>query len=553
MAHQVVLKANACRLAAGQVSQVVAAPRGHAITRLLDAAQTLAETPAITTPSRLRAAVYAQHAQAIAEAASNDLARRRPEWSCRPGAQPVDLLLAGLATLLAITLTNSATLIGLMMLAVVQVVLLGMLTIRIAAAAVPAPIEAEPDGIALPDDRLPTYTVLVALYREAKVVPRLIHGLAKLDDPPAKLQIVFLIEADDAETAAAFATAPMPARFEVLVVPDRQPRTKPRALNAALPIVRGELLVVYDAEDVVETAQLRIAANRFARMPSDVACLQGRLVIDNAGDGWLQRFFALEYSGRIDVLGPALAAWKMPIPLGGTSTHFRTRIVRDEMLGWDAWNVIEDADLGMRLARAGYLVGDLPSSTDEEAPITIKAWLRQRTRWMKGFLQTSVTHGRKPLATYRDLGPLRSFCALTLLPGTVVSALVYPLLMPLTVWTIVSGGTASEHGLLAAFTSGGALLVFVGGLAAMMLPAACGCRRRGWRDMGWVPLLPFYFLLVTAAAWLAVVELARHPHRWNKTEHGLSRTSRSGALKLRRKRGATDASTAPPQPLAAAA
>lgn len=194
----------------------------------------------------MRAAVYTQHADAIAAAASEDLARHRPEWSCRPGAQPVDLLLAGLAPLLAITLTNSAMLIGRMMLAVVQVVLLGMLTIRIAAAAVPAPIEGEPDDIALPDDRLPTYTVLVALYREAKVVPRLIHGLAKLDYPPAKLQIVFLIEADDAETAAAFAAAPMPASFEVLVVPAGLPRTKPRALNAALPIVRGELLVVYD-------------------------------------------------------------------------------------------------------------------------------------------------------------------------------------------------------------------------------------------------------------------------------------------------------------------
>lgn len=550
--HRTVLSAGAGRLGPGRREDVVAAPRGHSIARLLAAAPGLAAIPAITTPTRLRDAVYAQHAEPIAEAASDGLARHRPDWSCRPGARPVDLALAGLAILLVIVLTNSSGLLGLALLAAIQIVLLAMLAFRIAAASVPAAIEAGAEGRRLPDGRLPSYTVLIALYREARVAPRLIHALAKLDYPAAKLQVVFLIEADDSETAAAFRAAPMPARFEVLVVPPGLPRTKPRALNAALPIVRGDLLVVYDAEDVVDPAQLRIAANRFARMPGEVACLQGRLVIDNAGDGWLQRLFALEYSGLFDVLGPALSAWRMPLPLGGTSTHFRTRILRDAMRGWDAWNVTEDADLGLRLARAGYRVGDLPSATYEEAPTTIEGWLRQRTRWMKGFLQTSVTHGRDPIATYRDLGPLGSLCALTLLPGTVVSALVYPMLMPLAAWSIAMRGPPSDHILLSALTGGGAILVFLSGLAGMMLPAACGCLRRGWGDLRWVPLLPLYFLLVSAAAWLAVFELARHPHRWNKTEHGLSRTSRSGALHLRRKGGATGASTGPPRPLAAA-
>lgn len=220
-----------------------------------------------------------------------------------------------------------------------------------------------------------------------------------------------------------------------------------------------------------------------------------------------------------------------------------------ELHGWDAWNVTEDADLGLRLAIAGYHVGDLPSATYEEAPKHLKAWLRQRTRWMKGFLQTSFTHGRDPLATWRRLGPVESLCALALLPGTVASALFYPFMMGPGLAELILGAPGPEAGVLAHATHAGAWTIFLGGLAAILIPGFVGCHRRGWGDLMWfVPLLPLYFLLVSAAAWLAVIELARHPHRWNKTEHGLSHTSRSGALG----RGVTAACSTPrPSPAAA--
>ena len=265
----------------------------------------------------------------------------------------------------------------------------------------------------------------------------------------------------------------------------------------------------------------------------------------------LTKFFAIEYSALFDVLGPALASWRMPTPLGGTTTHFRTRILR-ELHGWDPWNVTEDADLGLRMALNGYHIGDLPSTTFEEGPKDAKAWLHQRTRWMKGFLQTSFTHGRFPSRLLRRLGPIDSLCALTLIPGTVVSALLYPFLMPLTAYRLFLGETEHAPGFLANLAHGSSLVVIFGGLAVMLLPGFLGCRRRNWRDLyRFVPLLPFYYLLVSLAAWLAVLELARHPHRWNKTEHGLSRTSRSGALHL--KRGATVRADAPvPRPSPAA-
>ncbi|WP_442919164.1 glycosyltransferase family 2 protein [Methylobacterium sp. Leaf118] len=524
------LTTGAAPLAPAASHRIVAAPRGAAVARLIEAAARLERPPAITTPTRLRAAVFARHGAAIVAEASDGLGAKRPEWSCRPGPQTLDLALAGLVLALVLLVARLPTLTSLLLLALLQAGMLALLTVRLAAVGIAATERTKPRPELLPDAALPTYTVLVALYREAAVVPRLVRALGRIDYPAAKLDIKFLLEADDAETAAAFGAVPLPARFEVVTVPDGLPRTKPRALNVALPLARGEHLVVYDAEDVIEPDQLRLAATLFAATPDTTACLQGHLVIDNQGDGILPRLFAIEYAALFEVLGPALAAWRVPTPLGGTSTHFRTRALR-ALHGWDAWNVTEDADLGIRLALAGYHVGDLPSATYEEAPKRLKAWLRQRTRWMKGFLQTSFTHGRHPLATWRRLGPVESLCALALLPGTVVSALFYPFMLGPGVAELILGGPGAEDGVLAYATHAGAWTVFLGGFLAILLPGFVGCRRRGWNDLTLlVPLLPFYFLLVSGAAWLAVIELARHPHRWNKTEHGLSRTSRSGAL-----------------------
>jgi glycosyltransferase XagB len=528
---------------------LVAAPRGAAVARLIAAADRLAEPPAITTPTVLKQALFARYGAAIAEDASETLGRLRPEWSCRPGPLAVDLALAGGVLALVVLLARLPTAAGFVLLLLVQGLMLALLTFRLAAAAIGAAEivradASEPRPVLLTDDALPTYTILVALYREAPVVPRLLGALRRLDYPAAKLDIKFLLEADDDETAAAFRATPLPARFEIVTVPEGMPRTKPRALNVALPIARGEHLVVYDAEDVISPEQLRLAATVFARAPASTACLQGRLVIDKQGDGWLPPLFAIEYAALFDVLGPALAAWRMPTPLGGTSTHFRTRILR-KLHGWDAWNVTEDADLGLRMALAGYHVGDLPSATFEEALAHPRKWLRQRTRWMKGFLQTSFTHGRRPLDLYRRLGAAESLCVLALLPGTVVSALFYPFML--------LGGLAdliipAEDGdSLAIVKRAASTTVFLGGLAAMCLPGLVGCLRRGWFDL--VPLvllLPAYFLLGSLAAWLAVFELARHPHRWNKTEHGLARTSRTGALARRPSAAIRSASTAPP-------
>lgn len=525
------LVAGVAPLAPGAPAALVFAPRGTAIVELLHGRSPTGRLPAITTPTALRHAVFAANPAGIAAYAADELQVRRPDWALKAGAKAPVLALAGVlagAGLVAAALMPA--LIATVALTLVQVGFLSLVTFRVAAVVMEGRISPLPYCDPLPDRDLPVYTVLIALHREARVVPRLVHALVQFDYPVAKLDLKFLIEADDGETAAALAKEPLPACFEVIVVPPGLPRTKPRALNAALPLARGAHLVVYDAEDVPDPGQLRAAAEVFARSPVRTACLQGRLVIDNASDSWLTRCFALEYTALFDVLGPALATWGLPTPLGGTSTHFRTDVLR-AVHGWDAWNVTEDADLGLRLARAGYHVGDLPSSTIEEAPAKLRPWLHQRTRWMKGFLQTSFTHGRQPRETMHDLGPLGSLCAFALVPGTVFSALAYPILTLTAFVTLWPSRLEPQPVFWANLPTGTAITVFFAGFAAMLLPATLGCLRRGWRELlPVVPFLPVYFLLVSLAAWLGVIELILAPDRWNKTEHGLSRTSRSGAL-----------------------
>ncbi|MGH1573935.1 glycosyltransferase family 2 protein [Methylobacterium sp. P31] len=514
-------------LALGSVAPCVLAPRGPMIADLLDAPRRAA-MPAITSPTHLRTALFAAIPEAVADYAAHDLRRRAPERATAREPALWWLLVLVLALIAALCLgavlpaplARAAMLTG-------QGLFLAMSTFRLAALAIPAPVAPEA-AVPLADPDLPVYTVLVPLHREAAVVPDLLKALAALDFPPAKLDIKFLIEADDPETGAALARVTLPARFEIITMPPGGPRTKPRALNAALPLARGALLTVYDAEDTPDPGQLRLAASLFARRPESTACLQGRLVIDNAGDSRLARAFALEYAGLFDVLNPALARCGLPVPLGGTSMHLRTRVLR-ALGGWDAYNVTEDADLGIRLALAGYTVGDLPSATIEEAPARIGPWLAQRTRWLKGLVQTSLTHGRRPLANARRLGGLEALCAVALVPGTVASALAYPVCLVSAVWAFLVLDIPAAPAFLDNLSMGLAITLFGVGLVALTLPALPGCARRGWSDLAQsVPLMPVYFLLVSVAAWLALIELVRAPERWNKTQHGLARTSRSG-------------------------
>ena len=264
------------------------------------------------------------------------------------------------------------------------------------------------------------------MFREARVLPQLAAALKVLDYPPAKLDIKFVLEEVDAETIAAARALKLPPHFEILIVPDGAPRTKPRALNYALQFASGDYLVIYDAEDRPDPAQLRKAAAHFRKAAEVVVCLQGRLIFDNASENWLAKQFTIEYASLFGGILPMLDKARLPMPLGGTSNHFRTRTLR-QLGGWDAHNVTEDADLGMRIYRAGLRAEVLELAP----PLRRRAcqpgnWLRQRTRWLKGWMQTYCVHMRQPLRLLRELG-LRGFLAFQgHFAGIIVAALVHP-------------------------------------------------------------------------------------------------------------------------------
>ena len=375
----------------------------------------------------------------------------------------------------------------------------------------------------LTEKELPVYSVLVPVYREVAVLDQLLAALQRLRYPREKLDIKIIVEEHDTDMRLALSHRMLPSYMEVLVVPAGHPRTKPRALNYALPFCRGELVCIYDAEDVPAPDQLWLAAETFAAMPASVACLQARLGWYNAGHSWLTGMIEIEYAAHFDVLLPNLARRGWPLPLGGTSNHFRIAALRAAG-AWDAWNVTEDADLGLRLARMGYHTATLDSYTGEEACTSLRDWLGQRTRWIKGWLQTWLVHLQAPWQFWQTAGAGGMFVLHALIGASVLSALGYPLLLALFLWwwwMVPDAQTWSGHLLDWLY----AIIFIAGHMAAIMTAMAGLCRRQKSELVRLLPLLPFYWLLVSWAAWRAVAELLRRPFHWFKTPHGHSPAS----------------------------
>lgn len=378
------------------------------------------------------------------------------------------------------------------------------------------------------DDELPVYTIICALYSEANVVGSLVEAILALDYPREKLDVKLVLEADDHATRQAVAKLQLGPPFEIVVAPRIGPRTKPKALNVALPLARGSFTVIYDAEDVPEPDQLRRAFDVFAAADRRLACVQAALTIDNTTDSWLACMFTAAYAGQFDAFLPGLAALYLPLPLGGSSNHFRTDVLR-QIGGWDPYNVTEDADVGIRLHRLGFRSTTLSSATYEEAPAQFGPWLRQRTRWYKGWMQTWLVHMRKPWRLVGDLGPTGAIAFQLLLACNVVAALIHPLFMAGLVYSLLAAPPLQAIGSMRAAPVFGATLL--AGYASTIALDLIGLMRRNHLVRhGWVLVLtPLYWFLLSFAAWRALVQLAYDPQRWEKTEHGLARSSRRAA------------------------
>jgi glycosyltransferase XagB len=369
---------------------------------------------------------------------------------------------------------------------------------------------------------LPTYTLLVPLHREEKVLPELVKRLSGLDYPPERLQILLLIEEDDALTRKAADRLTLDKQFEVVLIPPGGPKTKPKACNVGLRMATGEFCVIYDAEDRPDPDQLRKAVLAFDSYPDWVVCVQAELQYWNPWTNWMTRCFAAEYALNFSLVLRGLDRFGLPIPLGGTSNHFRTDALRT-LGGWDPYNVTEDADLGIRIARRGWSVRVMNSVTEEEANSRLGNWLRQRSRWIKGYYQTWLVHMRNPVKLWRELGT-KQFVSFQLTLGFFsATALINPIFWLLTCVYLVNGpshisvlfpGPVLYTG-VATMTLGNLFMVYY-----MML----GCmERRLFSAVRSTLLVPLYWGLMSLAAYKALGQLLRPSkrHYWELTEHGL--------------------------------
>ncbi|MBU2890261.1 glycosyltransferase family 2 protein [Celeribacter halophilus] len=374
----------------------------------------------------------------------------------------------------------------------------------------------------LRDEDLPTYTVLVPMFREPEVLPILTQALRNLDYPLAKLDIKIVLEEGDHETIEAARSLNLEGVFEIIRVPASHPQTKPKACNFALRYSQGDFLVIFDAEDKPEPDQLKKVVAAFNQSPDNTACIQCRLNYYNARENWLTRMFTLDYSLWFDLMLPGLERLKVPIPLGGTSNHFRMDVLR-ELNAWDPFNVTEDADLGIRLTQKGYRVGVIDSTTFEEANVSIPNWIRQRSRWIKGYMQTFLVHSRRPIHLWRSIGPAGVFGFVFFIGGTFLSGLLNPVFWAVfAIWMIFGEDIISPYFPLPVLylsmlnlLAGNALLIYL----TMVAPF-----RRRWTYLApWGVTVIGYWVLMTIASYKALSQLAFNPFYWEKTQHGLSK------------------------------
>ncbi len=372
------------------------------------------------------------------------------------------------------------------------------------------------------ESSLPVYAILCPLYRESAVLPKFLNSISKLEWPKDKLDVQLLLEENDLETIDTARSIDLPSYVRIVIVPHSLPKTKPKACNYGLNSAKGEYLVVYDAEDMPEPQQLKKAYLAFQRVPEKVKCLQAKLNYYNTNQNLLTRLFTAEYSLWFEIILPGLQSINTSIPLGGTSNHFRTADLRN-LKGWDPFNVTEDADLGVRLFKQGFNTAIIDSITLEEANSQVWNWIRQRSRWIKGYMQTYLVHMRKPMEFLKKSG-IHTFLFQLNIGGKIVFMLINPILWFMTISYFalrsVVGPTIESIYPTPVFYIAVFSLVF--GNFLYFYYYMIGCAKRGhWPIIKYVFLIPFYWFFMSIAAVMATYQLFIKPHFWEKTKHGL--------------------------------
>lgn len=469
------------------------------------------------------------HSEHYADVSTHLLMQSAPESSAHvviSPAQKAVLVMALLAVLVCGVIWPMGTLVGLVGVASAAYLFVSVYKFRLTLRALGTHLETDvtPEEVAALDERhLPVYTILVPLYKEAGIVARLVRDINALDYPRTRLDVKLLCEEDDTETIEKIRSMGLPPHFHLVVVPDSQPKTKPKACNYGLQLSQGSFCVIFDAEDRPDPDQLKKAVVAFSRVGPEVACIQAKLNHFNQDQNMLTAWFANEYSMHFELVLPAMGAAESPIPLGGTSNHFITSVLRD-LGAWDPFNVTEDADLGIRLHREGYRTAMIDSTTLEEANSQVGNWIRQRSRWNKGYLQTWLVHMRHPFRLLSETG-LRGFLSFNLTMGSAFVLLMNPIFWALTtLYVLTQAGFIQQLFPGLVFYAASAML-FVGNFVFVYLNVA-GSLQRGEFGLTRTALLsPLYWGLMSWAAWKGFIQLFTNPFYWEKTEHGLDEES----------------------------
>ena len=369
----------------------------------------------------------------------------------------------------------------------------------------------------------PIYTVFCPLYKEWQVLPQFIRSMSNIDYPKDKLQIMLLLEEDDQETIQKIQNMSLPPYFQIIIVPDSKPKTKPKACNYGLKYAIGKYIVIYDAEDSPDPLQLKKAVIAFEKAGKKTICIQARLNFYNPNQNILTRIFTAEYSLWFDLILSGLHSSQSLIPLGGTSNHFRTYDLQT-LRGWDSFNVTEDADLGVRLVKEGYKTAIIDSITLEEANSDLGNWFKQRSRWIKGYMQTYLVHSRS-LNDFKGKKGIKDFITFQLvIGGKIFSLLINPLMWCI---TLIYFLFRSKIGvLIESFFPSPVLYMgvmsFIFGNFLYAYYYMIGSTKHGHHNLAkFTFLTPFYWLAMSISAWIAAYELVKTPHYWAKTKHGL--------------------------------
>ncbi len=365
----------------------------------------------------------------------------------------------------------------------------------------------------------PRYTILCPLYGEAQVLPQFIKAMNDLDYPKDKLEILLILEEDDKETVDAASVLNLPSFFKSVIVPHSLPKTKPKACNHALDYTTGTYAVIFDAEDIPAPDQLKKAVVAFEKTDEKTICLQAKLNYYNPHQNLLTRLFTLEYSLWFEVILTGLQSFNGPIPLGGTSNHFRAKYLH-ELKGWDPFNVTEDADLGMRISKGGYRTAIIDSVTMEEANSQLKNWFKQRSRWIKGYMQTYFVH----MQTASDFSFSDFAIFQVVVGGKIISALINPFMWLMTIAFFASRATFG--GFIGSLYVGpilyiGGFTLIIGNFIYAYIFMIGVAERKQWSLVKYGLLSPFYWLIISFAAYYGLWELLVRPFHWNKTKHGL--------------------------------